>query len=46
MGSIPLDGYTITDDFFGAPFVDINEMREVPLPHRYVHGSFEGTTTR
>ncbi|MFI5047715.1 MAG: hypothetical protein ACHQIG_11685, partial [Acidimicrobiia bacterium] len=40
------DGYEVTDDFFGAPFVDLDEEREDPRPHRYVHGGFEGTGTR
>lgn len=29
-----------------APYVDINEERELPVRHRYVHGGFEGTGTR
>jgi hypothetical protein len=33
------------DDFFGAPFVDIDEGRETPVRHRYVHGGFAGTDT-
>jgi hypothetical protein len=31
---------------FGAPFIDVDEWREEPRPHRYVHGGFEGTHTR
>jgi hypothetical protein len=31
---------------FGRPFVDVDEYREDPRHHRYVHGGFEGTTTR
>lgn len=34
------------DPFFGSPFVDVDESRDVPVPHRYVHGGFEGTDTR
>jgi hypothetical protein len=33
-------------DHPGAPFIDIDEQREQPRPHRYVHGGFEGTHTR
>lgn len=33
-------------DTIGAPFIDIDEHRETPLPHRYVHGGFEDTHTR
>jgi hypothetical protein len=31
---------------FGAPFIDVDEWRQTPRPHRYVHGGFEGTHTR
>ena len=34
------------DDFFGPPFVDIDEHRTEPFPHRYVHGGFKDTDTR
>jgi Prolyl oligopeptidase family/PKD domain len=30
---------------FDAPFIDIDEWRESPRRHRYVHGGFEGTHT-
>jgi hypothetical protein len=33
------------DPAFGAAFIDIDEWRELPRPHRYVHGGFEGTHT-
>jgi hypothetical protein len=32
--------------YFGAPWVDIDEWRDAPVRHRYVHGGFEGTDTR
>ena len=38
--------YQVVDEFFGAPYIDIDEWRETPHPHRYVHGGFEGTDTR
>jgi hypothetical protein len=41
-----LDAYSITDDFFGAPYIDVDEERDDPTPHRYIHGGFEGTDTR
>jgi hypothetical protein len=41
-----LDSYVVTDDFFGRPFLDIDEERSEPLPHHYVHGGFDGTDTR
>lgn len=31
---------------FAAPYIDIDEWRDVPVRHRYVHGGFEGTETR
>src|SRR3954469_7512964 len=34
------------DSFFGPPYVDIDEWRDTPQRHRYVHGGFEGTDTR
>jgi hypothetical protein len=37
--------YQPKDDFFGRPYVDVDEERADPLPHRYVHGGFEGTAT-
>jgi hypothetical protein len=46
MSPIDLNDYSVTDDFFGAPYVDIDESRDTPVPHRYVHGGFEGTDTR
>jgi len=41
-----LDHYVVTDDFFGRPYVDLDEWRAEPAPHRHVHGGFEGTDTR
>ena len=35
-----------TDTLFNKPYVDVDEWREEPLRHRYVHGGFEGTDTR
>jgi hypothetical protein len=34
------------DPHFTQPYVDIDEQRTVPVPHRYVHGGFTGTDTR
>jgi hypothetical protein len=46
MTKLEIDSYGVTDDFFGRPYIDEDEWRESPVPHRYVHGGFEGTTTR
>ncbi|WP_212758522.1 hypothetical protein [Paenibacillus sinopodophylli] len=34
------------DPQFQNPYVDIDEWREEPVRHRYVHGGFTGTETR
>jgi hypothetical protein len=46
MTQLSVDAYRVTDDFFGVPFIDIDEERAAPEPHRYVHGGFSGTDTR
>ena len=37
---------TSTDARYSEPFVDVDEWREDPEPHRYVHGGFVGTDAR
>jgi hypothetical protein len=34
------------DTLFNRPYVDIDEWRDVPVRHHYVHGGFKGTDTR
>ncbi|MGP2442700.1 PKD domain-containing protein [Streptomyces sp. JW3] len=34
------------DPHFSQPYTDVDEWRAEPIPHRYVHGGFEGTDTR
>jgi hypothetical protein len=46
MIAIDSSGYEVVDEFFGAPFIDVDEWRDAPVPHRYVHGGFAGTDTR
>jgi Tannase and feruloyl esterase len=43
---IDLSGYTVTDPHFGTPFLDVDEERDHPSPHRFLEGGFEGTDTR
>ena len=43
---IDLTSYVVTDPFFGAPYIDVDEERDQPLPHRHIHGGFGGTGTR
>jgi hypothetical protein len=31
------------DSRYGDPSIEVNEERQEPAPHRYVHGSFKGT---
>jgi hypothetical protein len=38
--------FTTTDTLFNAPYVDVDEWRDKPMRHRYVHGGFKGTDTR
>lgn len=39
--------YTGRDDRqFEKPFIDVDEWRDKPSRHRYVHGGFEGTNTK
>ncbi|MEI8241269.1 MAG: DUF6351 family protein, partial [Actinomycetota bacterium] len=46
MTDIDLSGYQVTDPFFGAPYIEINEARERPSPHRFIEGGFADTDTR
>lgn len=34
------------DTMFDAPYVDLDEWRDEPVRHRYVHGGFRGTECR
>ncbi|MEB2774133.1 PKD domain-containing protein [Algoriphagus sp. D3-2-R+10] len=36
----------IQDSLFNKPYVDIEEWREEPIRHLYIHGGFEGSDTR
>ena len=38
--------YVVKDTLFKVPFIDVDEWRDKPVRHRYVHGGFEGTTAR
>ncbi len=38
--------FEIADTLFNKPFIDVDEWREKPVRHRYIHGGFEGTDTR
>jgi hypothetical protein len=36
----------ITDPKFKEPYIDVDEWREKPVHHRYVHGGFKGSEAR
>ncbi|MEP7318496.1 MAG: hypothetical protein ABI921_07135 [Panacibacter sp.] len=38
--------FTIKDTMFKAPYVDVDEWRDKPVHHHYIHGGFTGTDTR
>ncbi|MFD3003665.1 PKD domain-containing protein [Pontibacter toksunensis] len=35
-----------SDSLFTQPYIDVDEWRNEPVRHRYVHGGFKGTETR
>ena len=39
-------GDKFTDDMFNEPYIDVDEWRDEPVRHRYVHGGFKGTKAR
>jgi Tannase and feruloyl esterase/PKD domain len=44
--TIETASYQVSDPFFGQPYIDVDEHREAPYPHRHVHGGFAGCDTR
>jgi Tannase and feruloyl esterase/PKD domain len=44
--TIDCASYQVTDSFFGRPYVDVDEWREQPHPHRHIHGGFADCDTR
>ena len=38
--------FTTQDTLFAKPYVDVDEWRDKPVRHRYVHGGFQGTGAR
>lgn len=38
--------FASNDTLFSHPYIDVDEWRDEPVRHRYVHGGFEGTDTR
>src|SRR3546814_9364774 len=44
--TLDVASYAVTDGYFGKPYIDRDEERTEPIPHRNVHGGFKGTDTR
>lgn len=44
--TLDTQSYEVRDPYFGKPYIDRDEHREKPYPHRNVHGGFENTDTR
>src|ERR1700756_5851732 len=44
-GPVQVTGDSV-DPLFSEPYIDVNEPRDAPVPHRYVHGGFRGTDAR
>lgn len=44
--TISLESYTVTDTFFGKPYIDRDVWVEEPVPHRNIHGGFADCDTR
>ncbi len=42
----PKANNSVADPMFANPYVDIDEWRDTPVRHRYVHGGFTGTDMR
>ncbi len=42
----PVPAAPAVDPLFTQPYVDIDEWRDAPVRHRYVHGGFKGTDMR
>jgi Tannase and feruloyl esterase/PKD domain len=44
--TIDCASYQVTDSYFGAPYIDVDEWRDTPLRYRHVHGGFADCDTR
>jgi len=40
------EGFLAPEPRFETPYIDIDEWRETPVKHRYIHGGFKDTNTR
>jgi hypothetical protein len=46
MTALKVTALETTGEQFSHPYIDVDEERREPRPHRFVHGGFENTTTR
>jgi len=46
MSSKLAETFTTQDTLFARPYIDVDEWRDKPVRHRYVHGGFQGTGAR
>jgi hypothetical protein len=46
VSEIDCGSYTVNDSHFGQPYIDLDEWREEPYPHRHIHGGFADCDTR
>jgi hypothetical protein len=46
VSKIDLSGYAVIDPFFGSPYLELDEERDQPSPHRFIQGGFDGTDTK
>lgn len=44
--AIDLADYQVTDGYFGKPYIDRDEWKQEPVPHRNIHGGFADCDTR
>lgn len=38
--------FATKDSLFKTPYIDVDEWRQIPVRHHYIHGGFKGTETR
>lgn len=43
---VSLRSFATQDALFERPYIDVDEERDQPTRHRYIHGGFDGTETR
>jgi hypothetical protein len=42
----PLEAKYVNDKTYTKPYIDVDEWRSTPIPHRFMHGGFKGTELR